>query len=454
MSIQRETRKSDGKTVYAVRWKDPATGRHRSKRFSRKADAERHDLEMRRAAQTGELGPLGGDKETLADFGREWFRMYAREHLEKATQRTYAGSWDRHILPRLGDHTLRRLSADPRIIQAFAVDLREDGVGPEAVRTALVVLQSALQRAVEWNRISDNPVSKIRKPGNRTKRKATPMPPAIVEELRAYFAERNRPRDATLISVLAYAGLRPGEALALRWRNIRRNTIHVDGAIADGARKSTKTGASRSVRLLAPLADDLAAWRAACAHDSDDDLVFPSSTGGYWTLEDYKNWQSRPFRRACERIGLGRFVDEQVTSKATGKARTQKRWLAATGDDPGPRPYDLRHAFVSLLIHEGLSVVEVASQAGHSPEMTLNTYAHVIAEFDPVDRRPAADHIQDARAGRDYVLRAGYVSDRSAPGSETSRASKNPRVSRGSLVKPMSGLEPLTPSLRVKCSTS
>ena len=33
------------------------------------------------------------------------------------------------------------------------------------------------------------------------------------------------PRDATLISVLAYAGIRPGEALALQWRDIREQTI-------------------------------------------------------------------------------------------------------------------------------------------------------------------------------------------------------------------------------------
>ena len=52
---------------------------------------------------------------------------------------------------------------------------------------------------------------------------------------------------------------------------------------------------------------------------------------------------------------------------------------------------------MSLLIHEGHSVVEVASQAGHSPMMTLSTHADVIAELDRADRRPAAEHIADAR---------------------------------------------------------
>ena len=64
---------------------------------------------------------------------------------------------------------------------------------------------------------------------------------------------------------------------------------------------------------------------------------------------------------------------------------------------PAARPYDLRHSFVSLLIAEGHNIVEVARQAGHSPTMSLDTYAHVIDEFDPGERILAADRIRTAR---------------------------------------------------------
>ena len=63
----------------------------------------------------------------------------------------------------------------------------------------------------------------------------------------------------------------------------------------------------------------------------------------------------------------------------------------------GARPYDLRHSFVSLLIAEGHNVVEVARQAGHSPKMALDTYAHVFEEFDPTQRVDAAERIRKAR---------------------------------------------------------
>jgi integrase len=72
--------------------------------------------------------------------------------------------------------------------------------------------------------------------------------------------------------------------------------------------------------------------------------------------------------------------------------------LAAEVGAPGMRPYDLRHAFCSLLIAEGASVVEVARQAGHAPTMTLDTYAHVMADLAGAERMPAEAAIRAARA--------------------------------------------------------
>jgi integrase len=64
---------------------------------------------------------------------------------------------------------------------------------------------------------------------------------------------------------------------------------------------------------------------------------------------------------------------------------------------PAMRPYDLRHSFASLLIAEGRSIVEVAEQLGHAPTMSLDTYGHVFAEFDPRQRRSAEDLTAEAR---------------------------------------------------------
>lgn len=121
--------------------------------------------------------------------------------------------------------------------------------------------------------------------------------------------------------------------------------------------------------LLAPLAADLAEWRLRCDHDGDDDLLFPNRSGGVWNDGAWQSWHRDAWHPACGVAGI-----------------------------ENARPYDLRHSFVSLLIHEGRSVVDVARQAGHSPTMTLDVYAHVFDEFDIAERVSAEDQIAQARS--------------------------------------------------------
>lgn len=84
-----------------------------------------------------------------------------------------------------------------------------------------------------------------------------------------------------------------------------------------------------------------------------------------------------------------------------GLAQVAQANLQANGQAVGierARPYDLRHAFASLLIHEGrLSVVDIAAQLGHNPTVCLDTYAHVMAEQRGAERVGAADQIMLAR---------------------------------------------------------
>ncbi len=99
MSVEKVKRESGA--VWRVRWRDEL-GRERSKVVGLKRDAEAFEAEIVRRKRTGELDLLRAGKETLADFGEEWWRLYALANLSPRTLRSYAGLWDRHILPRLG----------------------------------------------------------------------------------------------------------------------------------------------------------------------------------------------------------------------------------------------------------------------------------------------------------------------------------------------------------------
>jgi integrase len=62
-----------------------------------------------------------------------------------------------------------------------------------------------------------------------------------------------------------------------------------------------------------------------------------------------------------------------------------------------------------LLIQEGVQIIEVARQLGHSPTMTVEVYAHVFDEFDPPDRVPGEKAIRRAREGTGFGLAAKRV---------------------------------------------
>jgi integrase len=129
-----------------------------------------------------------------------------------------------------------------------------------------------------------------------------------------------------------------------------------------------KTGRPRTVRLLAPLATDLAKWRLASGRPPDGALVFPGHDGGPWTNAAYQSWRRRTLERARTAAGAGNAT-----------------------------PYTLRHSFCSLLLAEGRSVIYVARQLGHGAALTLATYGHVIDELDGSERVDAEAAIRAAR---------------------------------------------------------
>jgi len=149
MIQKRERTRHDGTrySVWRVRWRDER-GVERSKTFDKLGDARAYEGMLRTLKRTGALADLDAGRETLAEFVEEWWRVYAGPNLERATLRAYATLWNGHALPRLGAIPLRELT--PQTIAHFRADLEQAGVGVEAIRKTMTMLQGVLQRAVEW----------------------------------------------------------------------------------------------------------------------------------------------------------------------------------------------------------------------------------------------------------------------------------------------------------------
>jgi len=346
-----------------------------TKTFARKADAVAFDADVKRRKALGDLSALVAREQSLDELARDWYHLYAEPNLADNTLGKYRRVLRLHILPELGE--LKIAEVTPEVVARFRTELERRHVGRDTVRVSLVVLQAMFRRGVEWGRASTNPVVVVAKPSARRERAVRPFSPQQVERIRAELDVGG----ATLVSVIAYAGLRcPEEVLALEWRHVRERTLLVEQRNLDGqitAGQKVRGAAPRAVDLVGPLRQDLRSWGLACGRPAESRLVFARADGEGWRRHDWNNWRRRVWRPALERTEV-----------------------------PYAPPYDLRHAFASLQIRAGASIPELAEQLGHSPTMTLSTYSHVIRDLRGA--QPLSVEAQISRARESRVTRVSH----------------------------------------------
>jgi integrase len=361
------TKRDDGR--WEVRWRVAGRNSPRRKRiFDRKGDADRFETEVRRRKALGELAVFEQRNRSLEELATEWWAKYAVPNLADWTLKGYERMLVSHVQPRLGAMRVAEVNAE--VIADFRAKLEAAGVGRHSVRQSMVVLQAMYEQAIRWGWVQVNPVKGVRKPSARRERAVVCLAPAEVERIRAALIANDKLYAATMVSLVAYQGLRtPEELLALEVKHVRKNTLLVEqrnvvGKIVGG--QKVRGFHPRAIDLLDPVRRDVQEYLLATGIRTG--LLFPRRDGEPWRLHDYNNWRQRVWKRGRE----------------------------AAGVDPLP-PYDLRHAFASLQIRAGMSIPELAEQMGHSPQMTVMTYTHVIRELKGEPRISAEKQIERAR---------------------------------------------------------
>lgn len=325
---------------WIVRWrmgsKQPSRKFKRADGFTR-ADAEEFDRSMKRRKRMGGVDPLASER----DFRRvveEWWRSHYLE-VSPGTRDKQRSYLENRILPYFEGYRLCDVQAPE--VDAFRLSMEQAGVGGPTQRKVLYVLSGVMAYAQRMGYRTDNPVSAIKKPSGDRLRLIQPFPPEKVEEVRRWFLERGDIDGATMVSVLAYSGPRPAEAHArLTWADIGQSSIIYRG---------DKTERDRAVRLLGPLADDLKQWRQVCG-------VAVGQVFG-WSESQFDEW-----RRGDRPGGFGQAARECGLMPA--------------------RPYDLRHAFATLLAGEGRGIDYIARQLGHSVASCEKHYRHLVEDVD------------------------------------------------------------------------
>ncbi|HZT66039.1 MAG TPA: site-specific integrase [Acidimicrobiales bacterium] len=315
--------------------------------------------------------PLIDERTRLGTFLDLWLEEVVRPTRQQATFHGYEANVRLHIKPVLGHVPLARLS--PPDVQAFLNLKRQEGLAPRTVQYVHATLRRALTIALRWGYVSRN-VATLVEPVTLQRE---PVVPLTVEEARRLLEAAARDRLGAFYAVAVAVGLRPSEALGLRWEDLDLDAgvLRVRHALErrDGqfVLKEPKSRTSRrTVALPSVCLDALRVHRRRQLEErllagplwEDRDLVFATPTGG-------------PISRT---VVSHRF------------ARLQKE-----AGVPHHRLYDCRHTAASLLLAQNVHPRVVMEVLGHSSfALTMDTYSHVMPVL-----------VRDAAEAMDKILR-------------------------------------------------
>ena len=335
-------------------------GREHSKSFGRKVDAERWLRDELQKQDRGLWVDPSAGAVGLGAYAEEWFRGLV---LKPKTVAGYRSLLDSRILPTLGSVELRRITPD--LLRSWIAEMAAEGLSASRMAQAKRVVSAVLSQAVTDGLIGRSPAESVKVPKTR-ERQPRFLTAEQVTDL-AESCERRMAGAGVLVKLLSYAGLRWGEAVALRPANVEvlRRRVHVresatlvNGELVWGTPKSHR---ARTIVIPRFLAEELAPLL------DGDGLIFTSPTGAALRSP---NFLRRIWQPAVSESDLGDLV-----------------------------PHDLRHTAASLAISAGASVKAVQRMLGHgSAQITLDRYSHL---FDD-DLETLADSM-DARYGAAQV---------------------------------------------------
>jgi integrase len=354
---------------WRVRWVDD-TGREHSKVFRLKDAAQSHLDKVTADVVRGEYVSPGRSTATFGAVAAQWLDGKAAK--KPKTVAGYRSLLDHLVLPRWHDTKLKDITHGDiqRWISGLSANgsVRTEGKGLSASRViqAHQCMSAVLKYAIRTDRLAKNVANAIELP-RKTASEHRYLTHGQLQELAEYIGPFDSETEhlGLLTLVMGYCGLRFGEAIALRAKDVQNRTIAVRASVTSvtgsGYVEGTpKTHRTRSVPVPAFLwegleeqawrenPDPTSGWPRKMLDAEPDQLVFPGREGGYLTNFEYR----KVFDPAAKDIGV-----------------------------PGLVPHELRHTCASLAIAAGANVLAVQRLLGHeTATMTLDTYGHLFSD--------------------------------------------------------------------------
>lgn len=291
--------------------------------------------------------------------------------LKFATQRNYRHLIRRHLFPVFGDQPMCDIRRQH--IQGFITDkMTRQKFSWKTSLHLRNLLSTIFSTAVHWEYVPLNPATGVKLPPRPLRGQLRFLTTHEVARLLSALEEPGR----TLVLMAVLTGMRIGELLALRWKNVDFDgkTIRVREAVYEGHNSTPKTqGGNRDIPF-GPTLEQALRNHLGRRGTSDDSLVFPSRNGTYLRPGNlHKRW----LLPACEKAELRRFS-----------------W------------HDFRRTHATLLSDMGEPLKTAQAQLGHA---SLSTTAEIYAQAVPASQRAAVERLEKA---------VGFLVDPNGPKTE------------------------------------
>lgn len=342
---------------------DPLTGKeiYTTRRgFKTKREANLALAELKLQISKGEFRKQS--VETYADIYKLWVVQYEKTVEESTFVKTY-GIFKNHILPALGEYKIEKMNVEvcQRHVNEWADKLKK-------FRTVKSYASKVVDFAVKRGYITTNSFKLVEMPKKLKKinieDEEEPENFYTKEQLNEFLnclEQENNFKAFVLFQLLAYSGMRKGEALALTWRDINftTNEIRINKAISRGKNnalyvKTTKTGIARTIKMDLKTMAILKKWKKQQREDYLA-LGFNTSQPKQLVFSNENNEFLQPTKpRKWLQLILTKYNLATITT------------------------HGFRHTHCSLLFEAGVGIKEVQDRLGHSDvQTTLNIYAHV-----------------------------------------------------------------------------
>ena len=340
------------------------TGRRRQKSQTvrgTKRDAQRRLREVLLSLEQGAY--VKPNKITLGEWLSQWLKDYASMSTTDRTQESYSYIVGRHLIPSLGKVTL--VDLQPQHIQSYYAEKlskgRADGKGGLSGRSVVYhhrILSKALDYAVKMGAVVRNVADVVQPP----RVKKVTMNTLLLEEVTRFLKAAKETDYYVYFATLLWTGLRRGELLALRWRNldlVKATLTVVETAYklgnGDYMIKEPKTAQSRrTISLPLSLVELVKVYRI-------DQELLRIQLGVSLNVDDFVfiRPDGSPMNPSAVSLAFGRII--------------KKAWLKAI------RIHDLRHTHATLMFKAGVNPKVVSERLGHaSISITLDIYSHVL----------------------------------------------------------------------------